>query len=86
MRTRLKTLAKDHLQQAYYILQGDETFADVRRHIATTLEAIDLDPDQAIAPADRKANVLRFRPVDRPVSLPPSSVIRGRRSMGHGDG
>ena len=86
MRTRLKTLAKDHLQQAYYILQGDETFADTRQLIARTLDVIDRNPDHAAVAGDTPANVLRFRPPERPASLPPRALVQRRRRTGAAEG
>ena len=82
MRTRLKTLAKDHLQQAYYILQGDEAFADVQRLIARTLDVIDGDPERDVTAGEPPAKVLRFRPLDRPASLPPGALVMMRRRTG----
>ena len=86
MRTRLKTLAKDHLQQAFYILDGDKSFADVQRLIARTLDAIERDSEAAFPPAELTANVLRFRPLDRPISLPPHAKSRLRRRGGATEG
>ena len=79
MRTRLKTLAKDHLQQAYYILQGDEAFADVQRLIARTLDVMERDPDRDVMAGEPPAKVLRFRPTERPASLPPGAIVMKRR-------
>ena len=86
MRTRLKTLAKDHLQQAYYILHGDESFADVQRLIARTLDVMDRDPERDMLAGELPAKVLRFRPAERPASLPPRALVRKRRRTGGTDG
>jgi hypothetical protein len=85
VRTRLKSLAKDHLQQAFYILQGDESFSDVRRLIARTLDVMERDPERDTTAGEPPARVLRFRPLDRPASLPPSAIVKRRRS-GAADG
>ncbi|NNM75225.1 hypothetical protein [Enterovirga aerilata] len=86
MRTRLKNLAKDHLQQAYYILQGDEAFAEVRRLIVRTLEVIDRDPERDVMVGEPPANLLRFRPLDRPASLPSGAVLMKGRRMSLAEG
>jgi len=80
VRTRLKTLAKDHLQQAYYILQADEAFADVQRLITRTLDVMERDGDRDLTAGPPPANVLRFRPIERPISLPPGVLVTRRRS------
>ncbi len=85
MRTRLKTLAQDHLQQAFYILQGDEAFADVRRLIARTLDVMEREPERDMTPEDASAKVLRFRPAERPASLPPGAIATRRRRTGAAD-
>jgi hypothetical protein len=82
VRVRLKTLAKDHLQQAFYILQGDEAFADVRRLIARTLDVLDHEPEQDTVGDRPAAKVLRFRPPQRPASLPPGAITVERRRTG----
>ena len=79
MRTRLKTLAQDHLQQAYYILQGDESFAEVRRLIARTLDVMERDPEEDILAGDPPANVVRFRPLERPPGAPSGATAPRRR-------
>ena len=82
MRTRLKTLAKDHLQQAYYILQGDESFADVQRLIARTLDVMERDPERDALPCEPPSRVVRFRPLESPRSLPPGAILRRRSAVG----
>lgn len=80
MRTRLKTLAKDHLQQAFYILQGDESFADVRRLISRTLDTIDRGSPRAVTERDPSAKVVRLRPPD-PMSKRASRAVRNARRI-----
>ena len=79
VRTRLQTLARDHLQRAYYILQGDDDSADVRRLIARTLDVMDRDPERDLLAGDPPAKVVRFRPPATPRSLPSGALVRGRR-------
>ena len=85
MRTRLKTLAQDHLQQAFYILQGDEAFADVRRLIARTLDVMEREPERAMLPDELDAKVVRLRPAERPASLPPGAAASRRLRTGAAD-
>ncbi len=80
MRTRLQTLARDHLQQAFYILEGDAASADIRRLIARTLDVMDRDPERDLLAGDPPAKVVRFRPPATPRSLPPGALVRARRA------
>jgi hypothetical protein len=78
VRTRLKTLAKDHLQQAYYILQGDEGFAHVQRLIARTLDVMDSEAERDAAADEPTGRVVRFRPFEPPRGVPSAALLRRR--------
>ena len=86
LRTRLKTLAQDHLQQAYYILQVDESFAEARRLIARTLDVMDRVPEDDILAGEAPANVVRFRPLERAPGATPLAQLVQRRRGGAAEG